>query len=173
MPEVTAWPAFDVERSSVRVVVLDADGSILLFSTIEPTMPALGEWWELPGGGMEPGETYAQTAVRELFEETGFRVPPESVSSPTWRRSTTYVRRGVRIYQHEVVVMVRLGLVQPEPQAEGRTPQEREEYIGYRWWPVADIRSSRDQRFFPSRLPDELESFLAGTLIHEPFDHWN
>jgi len=30
--------------------------------------------WTIPGGGMEPGETIAQTAVREVQEETGIDV---------------------------------------------------------------------------------------------------
>ena len=30
--------------------------------------------WSLPGGGREPGEALADTAVRETFEETGLRV---------------------------------------------------------------------------------------------------
>jgi len=32
--------------------------------------------WHCPGGGMEPGETVASTAARELEEETGLRARP-------------------------------------------------------------------------------------------------
>ena len=105
-PEVTAWPAYDVERTSVRVVLLDDDDRLLLFHTVDPTMPEIGEWWELPGGGIEPGESYAETAVREIGEETGFAVRLAVLpDQPRWTRDSTDVRRHVRTWQHEVVVV--------------------------------------------------------------------
>ncbi len=106
---VTAWPAYDVERTSVRVVLLDDDERLLLFRTVDPTMPEIGEWWELPGGGIEPGESYAETAVREICEETGFEVSLAVLPDlPRWNRDSTYVRRHVRTWQHEVVVVARV-----------------------------------------------------------------
>jgi 8-oxo-dGTP pyrophosphatase MutT (NUDIX family) len=35
--------------------------------------------WDLPVGKNEPGEPITETAVRELYEETGLTVKPESL----------------------------------------------------------------------------------------------
>ncbi|MEO6822086.1 MAG: NUDIX domain-containing protein [Candidatus Nanopelagicales bacterium] len=171
----TTWPDFDVERTSVRVVLLDPGGRLLLFATVDPTMPETGTWWELPGGGMEPGETVAQTAVREIAEETGFALTVEQVEPTRWRRSTTYLRRHVRTLQHEHVVVARLDRAAPGPEAAGRTPQELQEYVGHRWWSPARVRraGAAGERFFPGRLPELLAPMLAGDTIDEPFELWN
>ena len=54
----------------VGVVVIGPNG-ILLIKRIHP--PGIGKW-SLPGGAQEVGETVAQTAQREVFEETGINV---------------------------------------------------------------------------------------------------
>ncbi len=57
------WPGRLVGAAAV---VLDDTGRILL---VRHTYGRLN--WELPGGASEPGETFAETALRELEEETG------------------------------------------------------------------------------------------------------
>jgi len=96
------------ERDSVRVVVLDPDDRVLLFRAIHPHRPDIGTWWELPGGGIDPGETVVDTAIRELREETGIAVAAEQLSRPTWSRIGTFQYHGVRRVQHEVVLVARL-----------------------------------------------------------------
>jgi 8-oxo-dGTP pyrophosphatase MutT (NUDIX family) len=161
-----------VARSSVRLVVLDAADRVLLFHTREPTYPDQGTWWELPGGGIDPGESYVDTAVRELREETGILVEPAQIGAPTWRRFAAYRFRGTRRVQDEVIAIVRLAVPGPDVDGAGRLPHEVEDYFDFRWWPVAELLES-GERFYPGRLPRLLPGFLAGEQIDEPFELWS
>ncbi len=166
-----------LRRSAVRLVVLDARGRVLLFHTHDPDHPALGRWWELPGGGIDAGETYLEAAVRELREETGIVIAPSQVGPPAWRRSASFRHRKVRHVQDEVVVAVRLGVAGPAVDESRRLDYEREDYFGFRWWPAAEIAAARDrppaERFYPGRLPEFIGPFLAGEEIDEPFELWS
>ena len=74
-----------VRRKAVRIVLLDLAGSVLTLSTRDASNPEFPMTWELPGGGIEPGESVAAAAVREVFEETGVR----------WRNGTERGCKGV------------------------------------------------------------------------------
>jgi 8-oxo-dGTP pyrophosphatase MutT (NUDIX family) len=53
---------------AASAVVTDEQGRLLLHRRQDNGL------WALPGGVMEPGESISETAVRETFEETGYRV---------------------------------------------------------------------------------------------------
>jgi 8-oxo-dGTP pyrophosphatase MutT (NUDIX family) len=57
-------------RHRVAIFVLDDNDNVLLFHRRKPGE----EYYAVPGGGVEPGETPEQAAVRELKEETGLDV---------------------------------------------------------------------------------------------------
>jgi 8-oxo-dGTP pyrophosphatase MutT (NUDIX family) len=162
---------YDLERDAVRVVLTDGGGLVLLFHVLTPDQAPDG-WWELPGGGIDPGESYLDAAIREIREETRLVLDPALVSPPSWRRDTTWVSRGRRRLQHEVVVHARIAADRPGVADGGRTPQEVEDFVTHRWWPVPEITASR-ARFYPGRLPELLPAFLSGENIDEPFERWN
>ncbi|MEI5035343.1 NUDIX domain-containing protein [Streptomyces sp. S1A(2023)] len=61
------------------VIVHDqATNRVVLLQRSEHAKFAQG-MWDLPVGKNEPGEPITQTAVRELYEETGLTVKPESL----------------------------------------------------------------------------------------------
>jgi putative (di)nucleoside polyphosphate hydrolase len=53
---------------SCGVIVTDRKRLVLGHTTRSPR-------WDIPKGGVEPGETLEQTARRELFEESGLEAP--------------------------------------------------------------------------------------------------
>jgi 8-oxo-dGTP pyrophosphatase MutT (NUDIX family) len=62
---------------SVRCVVRHGDRVVICQ---EPD----GKWMLLPGGRCEPGETFQQTVVREVHEETGWIIDPGSLEQIGW-----------------------------------------------------------------------------------------
>ena len=59
------------EKYSIRAIIV-RDGRLAMQCSRE------GEY-KIPGGGQEPGENYEQTLIREVKEETGLYVRPESI----------------------------------------------------------------------------------------------
>ena len=61
------------------VALIDADGRVLLAQ--RPEGKSMAGLWEFPGGKVEQGETPEAALIRELHEELGVRLKPESAQA--------------------------------------------------------------------------------------------
>jgi 8-oxo-dGTP pyrophosphatase MutT (NUDIX family) len=141
-------------RTSARVVLLDADGSVLLFCGSDPAI-STGEaprWWFTVGGRVRPGEPLARTAARETAEETGLLVDPATLVGPVWLRESVLRFNGAETVSEEFFFVHRTRRF--EPSAAGRTDLERRYIHGHRWCDRAVIAALENcgQRVYPPRL---------------------
>lgn len=60
----------DAGKDSVQVIAVTTNNKVILTKQFRPGVEKYV--LELPGGGMEPGETSQEAGKRELLEETGF-----------------------------------------------------------------------------------------------------
>ena len=109
------------------------------------------DWWELPGGGVEPDETHQQAAVRELREETGIEVEhPDHLGTV----DTEFHFDGRWYLQREAVFFAvrsgaRLDLGEPDPP---RFPR----HVEYRWWHPSELVATGAQ-IHPPQLAELLQ----------------
>ncbi len=75
-------------------VMLRAEGSEFLLAQ-RPPGKVYEDYWEFPGGKVEPGETIRDALVRELHEELGISV---TACSPWLTRVFTYPHATVRLH---------------------------------------------------------------------------
>lgn len=161
-----------LERFAVRIVLFDCQDSVLLLSTRDISNAAFPESWEIPGGGLAPGETPLAGAAREVLEETGIRLSPEDLNGPFWRRDVIYAYRGERRLQHETIFTVKIGHRAPRISTAGREAFELEDHLNYRWWTIKELRTS-NALFYPRSLPLHIAALVAGQTVDEPLEVWN
>lgn len=107
------------------ILALDDTGRVLM---VRQYRHAAGlTLWELPAGGVDPGETPAACARRELIEETGYR-------ARNWKKLVRYYP-SPGMLDEDMHVFLATGL---KP---GETRQEEDESITSRFFPVEEIET--------------------------------
>ena len=140
------------DRRAARVVLVDRDDRTLLLRGGDPARPGL-RWWFTPGGGLDDGETPAEGAARELFEETGLRVAAADLGEPVWHQVTHFSYNHRQYRQEQEFFLVRV----PEWQVDttGFDPEEQLSIDDHRWWSVAELETTAETIY-----PEELAGLL-------------
>ncbi len=98
--------------------------------------------WTLPGGGLEPNETWEQAAVRETLEETGYEVEIKQYVGEYWRPQLSHGKGDImRVFVARVIG--------------GSPSQHDKESIDVRWFPTASLPKGMF-RFAREHLHDAL-----------------
>lgn len=145
-----------ITREGARIILLDELGRVLLIQGIDPGAPELDPWWFTPGGGVDPGESQAEAAIRELREETGFVVTGE-LGPVVHERTAAFTFMGQAMVQHEVFYRAVLGQSVQGAQLDrsGWTELERNSLTDARWWSAEELRTT-SETIYPEYLADLL-----------------
>lgn len=157
-----------MRRQASRVFLFDPDRRLFLINAVDPRDPSKEPWWEIPGGGIEAGETSGHTAMRELVEEGGFDLSVTTVGPVVYTQHVEFTFGGIYFDQDEVLH------VAETTQTDIRPPQGLEflealAFRGARWWTLEEILA-HDGPFLPAALPELLPRLVTKDYPDPPID---
>jgi 8-oxo-dGTP pyrophosphatase MutT (NUDIX family) len=154
------------ERITVRVLLFDPDGRILLMKGRTPTTRDGPGGWFTVGGGAEPGESLEACARREIAEETGFS--SVTLGPAVWRRDTIGpLPSGETVLFKQTYIVAHCA--GGEPVRDGWEAHEHDLVDDLRWWSLADLAASGEV-IYPERMLELLPDVAAGRYPAEPLD---
>jgi 8-oxo-dGTP pyrophosphatase MutT (NUDIX family) len=128
-------------RTTVRVLLTNPAGETLLFEDSDPGLDD-ARWWVTPGGGIDPGESELEAAIREVAEETGYRLQESDLIGPIARRHVVHGYSDRVIEQDESFYVARTDDFAVDVSA--HTADERLTFKQFRWWSTEQLRETDD-----------------------------
>lgn len=144
-------------RPSAKAVIADDDRVLL----IHLRHPRIGDFYELPGGGVRPGERLADAVRREVREETGFSVDAHEL---LWVREYVAAHHGYAFLDppghHAVDLMVRCTLAGPAVEPHKADTHQ----VGVEWVEAGRLSDI----LLGTALAPRLAAFLSDRTVMEP-----
>lgn len=144
-----------VKRRSAKVLLVDPDGRLLLFSGVDPAEPDRPPIWFPVGGGVDEGETLEAAAIREVEEETGLLI--SDLGPVVMTRQVEFEFDGNSYDQDETYFAVPTEAFVPT--TDRWTETEQRVMVSHRWWTVEELRTT-SETVFPERLAEAMQDLL-------------
>lgn len=145
-----------MNRRAARVILLDEHDRVLLLRGRDSTIPESESWWFTPGGGLDPGESPREAAVREVREETGHTLT--SMSGPVFEQEINFVFEGAPLHQYEQFFVARVEEFTID--SKGWTDLEKRSMLESRWWSLTELEFTAET-VYPAVLAELVRAQLS------------
>jgi 8-oxo-dGTP pyrophosphatase MutT (NUDIX family) len=158
---------YTLRRQAARVIVFEPAGRFLVLRAADPVVRDGGHWWEIPGGGIDPGESSEDAARRELREEAG--ITDAEIGPCVFTQHARFTFAGLHFDQHERIHLAWCDAPTDVWDPHGLESLEALAFQGQAWWSIDDLTGTAE-RVLPARLRQALPDLLARPLPTTPID---
>jgi putative (di)nucleoside polyphosphate hydrolase len=131
-------------RPCVGLMVFNRAGLVWVGRRIgSPNQGEAAGWWQMPQGGIDPGEEPAQAALRELAEETGMRSGAIIGETQAWYSYDLPPQLLGRVwggrYRGQTQKWFAIRFTGPDSEIDIYPPDHDPEFDAWQWAPVDDL----------------------------------
>ena len=156
---------------SVRIILLN-NKKLLLMHAQDPSTTRLdgkynGDFWFLIGGEQEKGESIAQTAVREIFEETSLKENEIELGPVVWKGEFDLILSGKKRKMKQQFIVVKTSKKSVE--LTNLTKNEKKVIKNIKWFSLQDIKNS-SEIIYPVLLTKYLPAIIDENYPDSPIE---
>ena len=153
------------KRITARVLPVNREGRVLLLHGWDP-FHRNDPFWFTIGGAIDPGETLAEAAARELLEEVGVAVDPSAFGEPVASGPIVFTWAGVKFDQEQTFFA--LPLDDADVSFDGQEALERATIDKHGWLLPEDLEPGGGERPAAPDIPGVMRIAVAAVRVRQP-----